>query len=206
MQLHKFILALSFSLITAFSTAAPIVSGNYDGLLVGIDQQGILTGYFESSTGNGQFSCIFFVSGKLDNLKIRIDSWFPADRDPNEVIKGTIEALPENGKPAIRVTLKEEHGGCWNVQHFASEPASFKLTEEGVWQAVRVVAVKKAYFYDDELGARPRKAYVVQGNALRVFAWRSGRAQVEYVNSEGKRTRGWISERDLYSAQSPVGK
>ncbi|MBA5635675.1 hypothetical protein H3H37_01235 [Duganella sp. LX20W] len=91
LQLHKFILALSFSLVIAFSTAAPIVSGNFDGLLVGVDQQGTLTKYltkyFESSTGNGQFSCIFFMSGKLDNLKVRVDSWFPADRDPHEVVR-----------------------------------------------------------------------------------------------------------------------
>ncbi len=202
----RLILALSFSLATAVSAAAPIVSGDYDGLLIGVDQQGILTGYFESSTGNGQFSCIFFFSGKFNGPTTRMDSWFPADRDPKEVIPGTIEALANNGRNAIRVMLKEEHGGCWNVRHFASEPTSFRLAEEGAWQAIRVVSAKKAYFYDDSSRTHPRKAYVVQGNALRVFEWQSGWVRVEYVSPERKSTRGWISERDLYSAQSPATK
>ncbi|WP_296002282.1 hypothetical protein [Rugamonas sp.] len=204
--MRRIFLALILSLFAAFSTAAPINSGDYGGLLIGVDQQGTLTGYFESSTKNGQFSCIFFVSGKIGAPMVHVDTWFPADRDPKEVIAGTIEADAETGGNAIRVALKEEHGGCWNVQHFASEPASFRLTEVGTWQAIRVVSAKKAYFYEDSMGARPRKAYVVQGNALRVFEQQSGRVRVEYVSPENKRTRGWISERDLYSAQSPATK
>lgn len=205
-KLLRLILALSLSLAMAFTSATPIVSGDYDGLLIGVDQQGTLTGYFESSTGSGQFSCIFFFSGKFNEPKTSMESWFPADRDPKEVIPGTIEALRDNGRNAIRVMLKEEHGGCWNVQHFALEPASFRLTEEGAWQAIRVVSAKKAYFYDDSASAHPRKSYVVQGNALRVFEWQSDRALVEYVSPERKHIRGWISERDLYSTQSPATK
>lgn len=199
-------LALSLSLATAITTATPIVSGDYNGLLIGVDWHGTLTGYFESSTGNGQFSCIFFFNGKSTEPKTSVDSWFPADRELKEVIPGTIEARAENGSNSVRVMLKEEHGGCWNVQHFASEPASFRLTEEGAWHAIRVVSATKAYFYDDSTSVNPRKAYVVQGNALRVFEWHSGRARVEYVSPKRKRTHGWILESDLYSAQSPATK
>lgn len=202
-ELRRFLLILNLCLITAFSIAAPIVSGDYDGMLIGVDNEGALTGYFESSTGNGQFSCIFFVNGKSGSSPItHVDSWFPTDLSPRDVIPGTIESLAEKGQGAIRVKLKEEHGGCWNVQHFASEPAVFGLTEKGSWQAIRVVSAKRAYFHDDSSGTRPRKAYVVQGNVLRVFESQSGWARVEYESPERKRTRGWVSERDLYSARS----
>lgn len=205
-NLRRSLLAAILSAVTTFCAAAPTISGNYDGLLIGVDRQGTVTGYFESSTGNGQFNCIFFFTGKLGSSTTRVDSWFPGDRDPKEVISGTIAALVEEGMSAVRVTLKEEHGGCWNVQHFASEPASFKLTEEGAWQSVRVVSAKRSYFYNDSSGARARKAYVVQGNALRVFELQSGWVRAEYINPEGKRTQGWISERDLYLATSPAKK
>lgn len=180
-----------------------MISGDYDGFLIGVDRNGFLTGYFESSTGRGQFSCIFFVSGKVSGSAASVDTWFPGDRDPKEVIHGVLERMSLNAKPAIRLKLKEEHGGCWNVQRFASDQATFVLTEQGSWESIRIVASKKAYFYDDPSSLKPRKAYAVTGNALRVFDTRQGWVRAEYVSPENRRTRGWIQERDLFSATSP---
>lgn len=183
--------------------AAPVVSGDYGGFLVGVDRSGSLTGYFESSTGRGQFSCIFFVSGKAIGKASGVDTWFPGDRDPKEVIHGVLEQVSSGGKPAIRLKLEEEHGGCWNVQHFASDQSTFALTEQGNWEQIRIVASKKAYFYDDPSSSKPRKAFVVTGNALRVFETREGWVRAEYVGPANRRTQGWIPERDLFSAMSP---
>jgi hypothetical protein len=182
---------------------AAVASGDYSGFLVGVDRNGSLTGYFESSTGRGQFSCIFFVSSKVKGSADRVNTWFPGDRDPQEVIHGVIERVSSDGKPAIRLKLQDEHGGCWNVQRFASDPSTFALTEQGSWESVRIIASKKAYFYDDPSSPKPRKAYVVTGNALRVFETRGGWVRAEYVGPENRRTRGWVSERDLFSAKSP---
>jgi hypothetical protein len=180
--------------------AVPTTSGDYDGLLVGVDRNGILTGYFESSTGAGQFSCIFFVSGKITGSSNRVQTWFPGDREPKEVIHGVLENVSSNGKPSIRLKLDEEHGGCWNVQTFASDPSTFVLTEQGRWESIRIIASKKARFYDDPSSPKARKAYVVTGNALRVFERRDGWVRGEYVSPDNRRTRGWISERDLFSS------
>jgi hypothetical protein len=109
-----------------------------------------------------------------------------------------------NGKPAIRLKLEEEHGGCWNVQRFASDPSTFALTEPGSWESIRIVASKKAYFYDDPSSPKPRKAYAVTGNALRVFETHDGWARAEYVGPESQLTRGWVLERDLFSAKGPA--
>lgn len=179
--------------------AAPVVSGDYEGFLIGVNRNGSMTGYFESSTGRGQFSCIFFVSGKASG----VDTWFPGDHDPKEVIHGVLEQVSSSGKPAIRLKLEEEHGGCWNVQRFASEQSTFALTEQGNWDSIRIVASKKAYFYDDPSSSNPRKAYVVTGNVLRVFETREGWVRAEYVGPANRRTQGWIPERDLFSAISP---
>jgi hypothetical protein len=53
--------------------AAPVTSGNYGGFLIGVDQNGFLTGYFESFTGRGQFNCIFFVTGRGGTGAGRVD-------------------------------------------------------------------------------------------------------------------------------------
>jgi len=202
--LQKLFFAWLISLAAAPCSAASVTSGDYDGLLVGVDRQGSLTAYFESATGNGQFSCVFFVSGKVKSRTFRVDTWFPADRNPKEVISGVIDEVTVSGKPAIRLTLEDEHGGCWNVQRFASEPASLTLDEQGSWEAIRVVAAGKAYFYDDTSRAHPCRAYVVRGNPLRVFETRTGWVRAEYVSPERKRTSGWILERDLFSPASPA--
>lgn len=203
--MHKKILIWLIALVAWPCLAAPVVSGDYDGLLVGVDRYGSLTGYFESSTGRGQFSCTFFVSGKVGGSVDRVDTWFPGERNPQEVIHGVLEQLTVNGKPAIRLKLEEEHGGCWNVQRFASDPSTFALTEPGGWKSIRIVASKKAYFYDDPSSPKPRKAYAVTGNALRVFETRDGWARAEYVGPESQLTRGWVLERDLFSAKGPAG-
>jgi len=199
----KKILVLLIALLAWPCVAAPVASGDYDGFLIGVDRNGALTGYFESSTGSGQFNCIFFVSGEVSGSANSVDTWFPGDRNPKEVIHGVLEQVSSNGKPAIRLKLEEEHGGCWNVQHFASDQSTFPLTEQGSWEAIRIVASKKAYFYDDPSSSKPRKAYAVTGNGLRVFETRKGWVRVEYVSPENRRTRGWILERDLFSATSP---
>lgn len=199
----KKVLICFFASLVLPCMAAPLASGNYDGFLIGVDRNGSLTGYFESSTGGGQFSCIFFVSGKATGPVVNVDTWFPADSDPKEVIHGVLEHETSNGKPAILLKLQEEHGGCWNVQHFASDQSTFALTEQGNWDSIRIVASKKAHFYDDPSTTKPRKAYAVTGNAMRVFETREGWVRAEYVNSDNRRTRGWIQERDLFSGISP---
>ncbi|UVW28280.1 hypothetical protein [Massilia sp. H6] len=201
----KKILLWLIALVALPCVASPMASGDYDGILVGVDRNGILTGYFESSTGAGQFSCIFFVSGKVTGSSSnRVQTWFPGDRDPKEVIRGVLKHVSSNGKPAVLLKLDEEHGGCWNVQTFASDPSTFVLTEQGRWESIRIIASKKAYFYDEPSSEKARKAYAVTGNALRVFETRDGWVKGEYVSPENRRTRGWISERDLFSAKTPT--
>lgn len=203
--MHKKILIWLIALAAWPWLAAPVVSGDYGGLLVGVDRYGSLTGYFESSAGRGQFGCTFFVSGKIGGSVDRVDTWFPGDRDPQEFILGVLEQLTSDEKPEIRLRLEKEHGGCWNVQRFASDPSIFALTKQGSWKSIRIVASKKTYFYDDPWTPKPRKAYVLTGNALRVFETRDGWAMAEYVGRESQRTHGWVLERGLFSAKGPAG-
>jgi hypothetical protein len=183
-------------------TAAPIASGQYEGLLVGVDQAGLLTGYFESSTGKGQFSCVFFVSGKIAGSTASVKTWFPGGGITEKPIDGVLENIIVAGASEIKVKLEDEHGGCWNVQHFASEPAFFTLTRKGGWEAIRVVSSGKAYFHDHPSSATRRKAYLVTGNPIRVFESRSGWVRAQYASAAERISEGWILESDLYASKS----
>jgi hypothetical protein len=197
-------LACLFALAVLPCSAALLVSGDYQGLLIGVDRHGNLTGFFDSSTGRGKFSCTFFVSGKLKGASARVDTWFPENRDRKMVIPGVLEGSSDDEAPEIRLKLEEDHGGCWNVQRFAPDPATFPLTEKGSWQAIGVVASPKAYFYDSPASPKPRKAFAVTGNALRIFETRGGWVRAEYVSPESRRTRGWVQKSELFSPRSPA--
>lgn len=186
------------------AVASP-VSGDYDGLLLAVDpDRKLITGYFESETGNGQFSCIFYVRGDLGGPASKIKAWFPSEKDPKSVIEGVIEESLVQGKPAVTVKLHEEHGGCWNVQRFATDSFPLRLSAAGDWKEIRVVSSSRAHFYGEPREDKKRQAYVVTGNALRLYELLAGWARAEYIGQNGKRTSGWVRESDLFRPYPPT--
>jgi len=131
-----------------------IKTGEYDsGLKLAYDNKtNVLTGYFESYTGldeatnNPKFSCIFYITGSIEGNIFKIKTYYPSDKLDNAIF-GTLE-LTDN--KTIKIKLPEEHGGCWNVQHFADEPVEFTLVKDLVWVQIRYVTTPKTYFYSDK--------------------------------------------------------
>jgi hypothetical protein len=185
---------------TAASPASPrpvgdsvIASGDYGGeMLIAVDPAShIVRGYYQSSTGNGRFNCIFYFSGKVNGA---IRSYFPDT--PEEVIMGT---LSRESDGSLSVRLATEHGGCWNVQHFADkdQPAEFTLQTAYPWVAVAVIKSARAHLYDSPTSKMPRKSYVVKGDGLGIRARRPGWLQVDFLGG-GKPVSGWIRSSDVY--------
>jgi hypothetical protein len=187
------------------SAATTIASGDYNGLLIAVDSdRQLITGYFDSTTGNGQFSCIFYIRGNINSSNNKIKTWFPDETDPQLVIEGVIEKTSVNGKPAVIVKLKEEHGGCWNVQRFAEKDSTpFNLTTINDWKEIRVVSSRRAYFHDTPQISTKRKTYIVRGDALRITQSIEGWVHAEYVNPDGQRASGWVKESELFSSYPP---
>jgi hypothetical protein len=185
---------------TAASPASPrpvgdseIASGDYGGeMLIAVDPAShIVRGYYQSSTGNGRFNCIFYFSGKVNGA---IRSYFPDT--PEEVVMGT---LSRESDGSLSVRLATEHGGCWNVQHFADkdQPAEFTLQTAYPWVAVAVIKSVRAHLYDSPANAVPRKSYVVKGDGVGIRARGPGWLQVDFLGG-GKPVSGWIRSSDVY--------
>jgi len=175
------------------ATDSEIASGDYGGdMLIAVDPAShIVRGYYQSSTGNGRFNCIFYFSGKANGA---IRSYFP--ETPEEVVMGT---LSRESDGSVNVRLVTEHGGCWNVQHFADkdQPAEFTLQTAYPWVAVAVIKSARAYLYDSPISKVPRKAYVVKGDGVGIHGRRPGWLQVDFVGG-GKTVSGWIRSSDVY--------
>jgi hypothetical protein len=176
---------------------ASVQSGNYGGLIVGYELKGnIVSGYFNSETGNGQFTCMFYLKGKFENNLAKVESYFPGIE--NDKILGQLFAPAPTH---LLISLKKEHGGCWNVWHFADQtPADFDLIKAYPWKSVRVVRAAKAYFYDSPQTAHHRKAYLVKSDGVGVRSQKNGWLEVDYARTE-KPVSGWMKESDFFPAR-----
>lgn len=195
------------------SAVPPLSSGASFDFVLGVDPATrAITGYYESGTGydpetgGPRFTCIFFLRGEATGEPpFRIRTWFPRDKDDSDTIEGEIWA-DEGG---VRVKLKDEHGGCWNVQHFADEGGSvFRVGwEKGAWHAVRVVSAEKTHFHDAPNPAQRRKGYLVTGNPLRIYETKPGWVYGVYEGYNRKDekvvAKGWIREGDLFGDTPP---
>lgn len=201
-----FRVAIALLLVPSVAMAQD-VSGEGDEFVVAVDHGSkTITGYYSSGTGQDasgqgpQFSCIFYLRGKADGKPpYRITTWFPADR--SEAIDGTLEFSGKSPVHTVTIKLKEEHGGCWNVQQFATKDgASLQLDRTGSWSAIRIAAGKKTRFHASASTGQPLRNYVTTGDALKVSLTQPGWVQAPYTNADNKSTQGWVREADLYAS------
>lgn len=192
------LVATSVARTRANAADKDVVTGNYGDLMLGYDATSkVVTGYFQSGTGDDghghpQFSCIFFLRGMLDGGHASVETFFPAT--PKERISGTLTIAED-----VKIGLKEEHGGCANVEHFAdAEPASFALDHARAWTRVGVVKSAKANFYTAPDAATAERTYVVKGDGVGLRESRDGFVHADYLGTNGKTTSGWLRADDLY--------
>jgi hypothetical protein len=183
------------------ATAAPstIVSGDYgNGMLIAMDPATrVVTGYYSADNIDGQFSCIFYLTGKLGGSPIPVSTYFPAT--PEQQITGKL--FPQ-APDKLTLRLSAEHGGCWNVMHFADDdnPAEFTLAARHPWLSVAVIRSDRAYFFDTPMSPQHRKDYVVKGDGVGVRAAQAGWLRVDFLGQK-KITSGWIRKADVYPVQ-----
>jgi len=181
-----------------------VLSGEYDELKIAfnpVDNQ--VTGYFESSTGEDaasgspQFSCIFYIEGKLTDKQAKIKSFSPSDNFPadnNDLIAGTLTPTSNN---KLSLKLDEEHGGCTMVQHFKNEPVTFVISKKQNWIAIKYVTATKAFFYADARLETKRKSYLVKGNIIYIDEEKNNLVHCTFTDVNNHSTQGWIRSEDI---------
>jgi hypothetical protein len=176
-----------------------IYSGDYSyGLKLSFDSTTkMVTGYFENYTGwdyeskNPKFSCIFYIEGIVTGQQFNIKTYYPAYKE-DDLIKGTIEIVSSKN---LKIKLNEEHGGCWNVHHFADEPAEFTIKKNHEWIQVRYLDVDKAFFHSGKYQSKRLKSYLVKGDFVCLERIEQDWA---YCTSFGKKMKkGWLKLSEL---------
>jgi hypothetical protein len=181
-----------------------ITAGVYESLILAVESDGTLTGYFKEGTGddgkgNPRFSCIFFFRGEAKAEELfEVRTWHPAF--PDEVIDGELRRSELGGKPAVNLRLFGEHGGCWNVAPALKdeEGVDFELTTRGTWKSMRMVSAERAYFHSSADPKARQRAYVVKNDIVFVFDKKGDWMDVQFLSGSGKPTRGWMPTTVFY--------
>lgn len=194
--MSKFLIVLNLLALPFSWAQTPLVSGNYDSeLLIAYNTSTKkITGYYENGTGdNNQFSCIFYLEGQVTGKSFLVQTYFPNDKT-DDLQKGTINLISPK---QINLQLAEDHGGCWNVQHFSDEPVSFELRKETHWIQINYVITPKSFMYQDSKGKKKMKSFLVKNDIVCVERIENEMAYCQYSGT--KITKGWISLHDLNS-------
>lgn len=189
---------LLFFLLCRIAQAQHIQSGTDDsGLTLAFDSQTKkLTAYYENYTGWDdelgipRFSCVFYMEGTVSDSVCTISTYYPGDT--SDWIQGKIQIINDS---TLTIHLPEDHGGCWNVQHFADEPVRFIINKHASWKQIGYVSANKAYFYGDASGNNKQKSYLLKNDFVCIDKITGGWALCTYYGKIN--TSGWIRTVDL---------
>jgi len=163
-------------------------SGVYEGLMLAVDSQGAVSGYFREGQGIGVTkTCSFYLSGREKGNQAN-------------VVTRSVEAFPGTLKAAdqgviLQIANGRDHPGCASVlPSLISEGMLLDLDAKADWTSLRRVIAKKSYLFQKP-NARKGRSYLVMGDVVGVLSKSRDWLSVEYGN-EGKRVRGWIHAAD----------
>jgi hypothetical protein len=157
----------------------------------------VITGYYESytgydeTTGNPQFSCIFYIYGTYTGTVSDIQTYYPTDKIEDMII-GSFKITDSVN---ISIKLPEEHGGCWNVSHFADDFVDFRLDEITDWLEIRYIESDKSFFYMDTNEESIRKAYIIKGDLIYIDKFENDWVHAIYYGNTI--TEGWLKKETL---------
>jgi hypothetical protein len=189
--------ALFASSAVAEPPAPRLRSGIYEGLMLAVDPQGGVTGYYREEQGEGVTkTCSFFLAGKVTAGATPVITWSSNQRFP-----GTLTPLSDGVE--LRIEQGREHPGCGLVLLPTIESGlEHSLIRETNWRELRRIVDKRANFYSSPSDAKKTRAFVVTGDVVGVIAESGEWLEVEYPGK--KTTRGWVRAAATQKLPAPV--
>lgn len=195
--LYYLILLLTFSFSRGW---AQLSSGTYSGgIHIAFDStQQMITGYVEEYSGHDEhlgqpkFSCIFFIHGIIKDRFALIKTYYPFEQNA-DTIAGYLKIINKN---SFEMKLDDEHGGCWNVSHFATEPVVFNLEEKINALQVSYSVVPEMKIYS---GFTSDKQFLYSITNNKFFFIQEKQNGWCRIMMDGKQPiQGWVLSEDLF--------
>lgn len=193
-KLFSIVVAL-ISVTSACAEATHFEPGVYENLLLAVNKDGDVTGYYREEQGEGVVkSCAFSLQGAAKEGVAKIVAW--GDKPFTGELKAEADAIN------LKIEKGREIPGCGLVlMPEIASGLSFDLVAKAPWSELRAIANEKSYFYSEPSAAKLLKSYLVKGDVVGVVASQGEWLQIDYYSSSGKMSRRWIYARDTASFQ-----
>ena len=190
-------LTVLLATLSACAETTPLEPGVYENLLIAVNKDGLVTGYYRESQGEGVVkNCEFFFKGEAKNGMANIAVW------GDQVFDGKIKAGAEDLN--LKIEKGRELPGCGLVlMPEIANGLDFDLLTKAPWSELRRITNEKSFFYSEPKADKQLKAYLVKGDVVGVVASQGDWLQIDYYSSNGKTSRRWVSAKDTSVLQTP---
>jgi hypothetical protein len=173
-----------------------LASGIYEGLMLAVDRNGVVSGYYQESQGTGVTkTCSFYLSGQEKGERADLLTWNV------ETFPGSLEAA-EHGV-VLRVEKGRDHPGCGSVlSPLISQGLLLDRVAVANWTSLRRVTATRTFLFPKPDPNAKSRTYVVMGDLVGVLFQNGDWSRVEYVNGQ-TRVDGWIRTADAVELQPP---
>ncbi|HWS25444.1 MAG TPA: hypothetical protein VN259_02615 [Xanthomonadales bacterium] len=178
-------------------------TGVYGALTVGVDAA---NGRFSGVVQTQNPACSLRLHGLLDRidepLRALAQTRRDALRDPQGSV-GVVEArlvagLDDQGKATAWLRIDQLPDGCPELGAWSASAAQpLPQTRSGNWISVHWISAERAYFHSEAQASTRRKAYVTRSDTLQGYAETAEFIELEFVDPNGRATRGWVNWMDV---------
>lgn len=176
-----------------------LVSGQYEQLMLAVDAQGKVTGYFREEQGDVPAkSCVFFLLGTA-----RAHAAIPVSTWNEDVFAGTLKAE----RHGVQLTIEHgrEHPGCGLVLlPQIARGLELDRVADAKWSELRRVIQPRVHFHTSPDPSSAQPAFVVSGDVVGVLERQGEWLRVEYRGKQGM-TRGWVRTKHTTELRPPGG-
>ena len=186
----------SSSLYSEQQNKQHFLSGQFEGLMLAVDNNGKVTGHYEENQGEGvSKSCRFNLVGEIKSNEIDILTWSTG------VFPGKIFTQKDGIK--LQIEKGREHDGCALVLlPEISDGIDLERVKTTKWQEIRTISSTKSYFYSTNSDSKKLNSYLLLGDTFGVVSSSGDWLQIEYVGAS-KLTKGWIHARETKKLEVP---
>ncbi|MFT8246126.1 hypothetical protein [Roseomonas sp. BN140053] len=181
--------------------AGPARSGRYGELalvVTGDAVSGVLFAWHGGTAAAPQFSCRFFLRGRLRHGRGAVESWGP----DGTAIPGSL-AVSDGG---VALLLSDNHAGCAaTAGDMTRQPFQAVRTLRGEgWIGVAAVGARRAVLRPAPADPPPRRPAVLPGEAVAVLERRGAWVRVSRLDGE-RPPAGWLRAAELAPDAGPGG-
>lgn len=181
------------SMTNACAESTTFEPGVYENLLLAVNSDGAVTGYYREDQGEGAVkTCAFAFKGTarsdIATILVGVDESFP----------GEIHA--ETDGINLKIAKGRELPGCGLVlMPEIAEGLSYDLITKASWNELRTITSEKSYFYSEPNAGKQLKSYLVKGDVVGVVSKEGDWLQIDYYSDSGKMSRRWINGKETMS-------